>query len=91
MLEAKVEEQNWQVLQDTFAAMTKLIPPEIKSSYLLQEQSDKSIWRIVTFWESQTALSAMRATGETPTGVVIFQKANAKPDLTILDVTNSAN
>jgi hypothetical protein len=89
ILEAKVEERYWQILQDTYETMTEVVPSEIKNSYLVQAQKDKSIWRILTFWDSQVSLNAMRESGETPTGILIFQKANAKPNLLILDVIKS--
>lgn len=89
ILEAVVEEKNWPVLQEIFESMTQDAPPEIKNSYLVQGQSDKSIWRILTFWESQEALTAMRESGETPVGVVIFKKAEADPTLQIFDIQKS--
>lgn len=69
--------------------MTMKVPPAIKASYLIQNQNAKSIWRIITVWESQAVLYAMLESDETPTGIVIFQKANAKPNLEIYDVQKS--
>jgi hypothetical protein len=89
ILEAEVEKQNWQTLQDTYANMTKEVPPEIKQSFLVQSQSNKSCWRILTFWENQAALTAMRESSEIPIGVLIFQKVNTTPSLEILDIEQS--
>jgi hypothetical protein len=90
ILEAKVDERYWEVLEETYAVLTKEVPPAIKNSFLVQDQSDKSKWRILTVWESQQALDEMRGSSETPTGVVIFQKAHAKPTLEILNVQKSS-
>jgi hypothetical protein len=91
ILEAEVEEKNWQLLQGTYKDMTSKMPSIIKATYLAQDQSNKSIWRIVTFWESQEALDSMRASGKTPTGVLIFQSAQANPILAIYDVHQSSS
>ena len=86
ILEARVEEKDWQTLQATYKLMTQVVPPEIKISYLAQDQSDNSLWRILTIWENQEALDAMRASGQIPTGVAIFQKVQATPKLTVYDI-----
>ncbi len=89
MLDAKVDEKYWQILQSTYETMTKTLPPKIKSSYLVQEQNDKTVWKILTFWESQASLDAMRESGTTPTGMLIFKAAKSKPSLTVFNVGKS--
>lgn len=86
ILVAKVSENYWQTLQDTYEIMTKNVPPTIKKSYLVQDQNNRLFWKILTIWESQDALKAMRESGETPTGVIIFQKVKAEPSLAIYDI-----
>jgi hypothetical protein len=86
ILEAEVEKRNWGVLKEAYELMTRKIPLTIKSSFLAQDQSNNAVWRILTIWESQEALTAMRESAKTPTGVLIFEKANAKPKLTIYDI-----
>jgi quinol monooxygenase YgiN len=55
-------------------------------SYLSNNQTDRSLWRIVTVWKSQAELDAMLATGKTPRGKAMFLEVGAEPTLSIWDV-----
>jgi heme-degrading monooxygenase HmoA len=55
----------------------------IESSLL---RTEDRTWRIVTVWESKEAVSAMRATGEPPAALVVFQRAGAKPSVSMSTV-----
>lgn len=90
VLESVVEKQYWKALQKAFSDMTQEVPAAIKTSYLVQDKNDTSTWRIITVWESRESLDNMRNSGQTPTGVLIFQKAHAKPTLSIFDIHGSA-
>lgn len=90
VLEAKVREQFWPKLKEVYSQKTAEVPPEIISSYLLQNTNDKEVWQIVTIWRSMEDLQAMRQSGQTPTGVLIFQSANATPKLSIYAVEAQA-
>jgi quinol monooxygenase YgiN len=90
VLEARVQEAMWQTLRQTYKSLTATVPDEIRASYLLQDQKDKSTWRIVTIWCDMEALTVMRQSGETPTGVQIFNEAGAKPELSIFDIVDTA-
>ncbi len=86
ILEALVAEDKAAVLQDTYQRAVEHLDAGIVQTLLLRGMKDTSIWQIVTMWESRAALDAMRQTGETPRGVLIFRAANAEPVLTIYDV-----
>ncbi|MBX4197448.1 antibiotic biosynthesis monooxygenase [Candidatus Saccharibacteria bacterium] len=90
ILEARVDEGEWDLLRNTYKTLTQEVPPEIKGSYLMQDQKDKDVWRIVTLWKSQAALTAMRQSGEIPTGIVIFNKVGASPELSVHKVEDAA-
>lgn len=83
MLEAEVAAGRTADLEAAFAANTAgELPPGLARSYLLRGET----WRLVTVWESRQALDAMRASGETPAGVLMFRAAGAEPVLTVLEV-----
>jgi quinol monooxygenase YgiN len=87
ILEAQVAPERWDALRKSYEARARL--PEsgaIVESFLIQGTEDASTWRIVTVWRDQDALDAMRSSGETPTGVIIFRDADAEPRLTIFTV-----
>jgi quinol monooxygenase YgiN len=87
VLEAQVAADRWDALRRSYEARARL--PDsgaIVESFLIQETDDGNTWRIVTVWRDQEALDAMRGSGETPTGVLIFRDADAEPRLTIFTI-----
>lgn len=87
ILEARVAPDRWDALRDSYEARARL--PEsgaIVESFLVQELEEPNTWRIVTIWRDREALEAMRGSGETPTGVLIFRDADAEPRLTVFTV-----
>jgi heme-degrading monooxygenase HmoA len=67
------EETTSQALPDGF----------IESSLL---RADDGIWRIVTVWESEEAVMAMRASGERPAALVMFERAGSEPSVSMWTV-----
>ena len=90
ILEAQVEARNVPLLQEAFAQAITTLDDGIVETLLVRSIKDPSLWRIMTLWQSREALDAMRQTGETPRGVVIFRAAGAEPVLTVFDVVAHA-
>jgi len=87
ILEAQVAPARWDVLRASYKARARLPGSgEIVESFLVQNDEDLNAWRIVTVWRDREALEAMRGSGETPTGVLIFRDADAEPRLTVFTV-----
>jgi quinol monooxygenase YgiN len=87
ILEAQVAPDRWDALRSSYEARARLPDSgEIVESFLVQGTDDAGTWRIVTVWRDQEALDAMRGSGETPTGVLIFRDAGAEPRLTIFTI-----
>jgi hypothetical protein len=64
------------------------IPAFILSSRLVRAASDPTTWRIMTEFASMAELEAMRATAETPRGVVMFNEAGAQPTLAVYEIVD---
>jgi hypothetical protein len=90
ILEAHVEANNWSALQNDYQQRTAQLPFQMLQTFLLQDTTDRSIWRILSVWKSREALDEMRGSGETPAGVLMFRNAGAEPKLSIFDVPASA-
>lgn len=86
VLEAEIAPDRVADLEREYREGTTQLPPEIKETFLVRDTGDPSRYRIVTVWESQAALQAMRASVDTPKGVQIFRAAGGEPELRILDV-----
>jgi heme-degrading monooxygenase HmoA len=78
MLEARVPDDQPEVLIDEFGAAGEALPPVIVETFLLHA-TGSDLWRIVTVWESQDALDQYRASVETPEGVRMFRSAGTEP------------
>jgi len=86
ILEGEVAAEREKDLEDAYrAAIEGSIEPGIEATYLMRDMKPR-VWRIITFWESAEALAAMRQSGQTPRGVLIFRAAGADPKLTFGDV-----
>jgi quinol monooxygenase YgiN len=87
ILEAQVAPERWEALRRSYEERARL--PDsgaIVESFLIQGTDDGDTWRIVTVWRDREALDAMRGSGETPTGVLIFRDADAEPRLTVFTI-----
>lgn len=87
ILEAHVPQENWSALERAFSqAVKRMVEPGLVQTFLAQSSKDASLWRIMTVWSSRAALEAMRSTGETPRGLLIFKEAGAEPTLSVFDL-----
>jgi heme-degrading monooxygenase HmoA len=85
IVEAVVEGDREDDLRAAWDEVTAGVPPPglIESSLL---RTEDRTWRIVTVWESKAAVLAMRATGATPAALVVFDRAGAKPSVSMSTV-----
>ena len=86
VLEARVDPARAPDLERAFREAAAELPSGIVRTSLVRDARDPSLFRIVTFWASREALQAMRASGETPKGVLMFRAAGAEPQLSVSDV-----
>ena len=90
VLDSHVEEDKVAALQSAYATAVASgrRPPGLVRSELLRDARDPTHWRIQTWWDSRQALEAMRNSGGTPAGVLMFRAAGAEPALTIFEVAD---
>lgn len=86
VLEASVPKDRWKDLQSAYERIAQQLTPGIVQTFLLHDTKDPALWRIATVWENREAIEAMRQSGETPGGVLVFRAAGAEPTLSIFDV-----
>ncbi len=86
ILEAQVAPEKAALLEGAFKQGIENLDAGIAQTFLLRSSKDGSQWRIVTVWQSREALDAMRRSGETPRGVLMFRAAEAEPTLTVFEV-----
>lgn len=86
VLEAQVAPEKASLLEAAYKQAIERLDAGIVQTCLIQNSKDPATWQIVTQWESREALDAMRQTGETPRGVLIFRAADAEPRLFVYNV-----
>ena len=86
ILEAHVSKENWRVLQQAYHEAAQQRDAGLEQSFLIHSKKEPDLWRILTIWHNQEALNAMRNSGETPRGVLMFRLAQAEPTLSIFDI-----
>lgn len=90
ILEAEVAPERASVLEAAFREAIAQLDQGIERTFLVQE-ANTNTWRVITIWESREALTAMRQSGGTPRGVIMFRAAGAEPKLAMFDVKCSAS
>lgn len=90
VLEAAVAPDARTTLVAAFESAIQALDPGIVETFLAESTKDAGRWQIVTVWSDRNALDAMRASGETPRGVLIFREAGADPTLSVFDVAAHA-
>lgn len=90
VLEAQVEPEKAAILEATYKQAIEHLDAGIRQTFLQRSVKDPAVWQIVTVWESREALDAMRQSGETPRGVLIFRTVQAEPALSVFGVVAHA-
>jgi heme-degrading monooxygenase HmoA len=86
ILEGRVTEEHWEVLEKAYEEGSHFEEPGLVQSFLIHNRRESDLWRILTLWSSREALDAMRRSNETPRGILMFRQAHAEPVLSIYDV-----
>ena len=89
-VKARVARSRWDDLRRMYREMTAVLERQLVRTYLLQEQDDPELWRIMTVWVDQAALDEYRRSVETPGAFVLFRSVGVEPVRAILDVAEHA-
>jgi hypothetical protein len=93
ILEGHVAPEKWKTLERAYREAEKAwregsepLSPAIMQTFLVQHNTEPTLWRIMTQWRSRAGLEAYRQSVETPGGVLMFRAAGTEPALSIFDV-----
>jgi heme-degrading monooxygenase HmoA len=84
IVEGAVEAVREGDLRSAWKDKTAILPAGFIESSLLRAET--GTWRIVTVWESKEAVMAMRASGEPPAALLMFEQAGSKPSVSVWTV-----
>lgn len=86
VLEAQVPQNRIDDVRKVFEEGTAELPPSIVETYLVQDTTQPTLFRLNTIWRSMEDLQKMRSSGEKPKGVQMFEAVGAKPMLMVFEV-----
>ena len=78
IVEGEVQPGREDNLRSAWEQRRSELPAGLIRSFLLRGEKAAN-WRIVTVWESREAVMAMRASGERPAALAMFEQAGADP------------
>jgi heme-degrading monooxygenase HmoA len=76
-------------LMSAWEQRPSLPPAGFIESFLLR--GEEGVWRIATVWESREAVMAMRASGDRPAALVMFEQAGTDPSASFWTVEGHAS
>jgi heme-degrading monooxygenase HmoA len=86
VLRAHVDPARQADLERTYQEAVTDLPPGISQTFLVRDTRSSSVFQIITVWRSRADLNAMKASGDTPKGVQMFQSVGAAPELSLFEV-----
>ncbi len=86
ILEARVAPEKAALLEKAYQLGIENLDAGIAQTFLLRGSRDANQWQIITLWQSREALDAMRRSGDTPRGILMFRAAEAEPTLSVFEV-----
>ena len=89
IVEGQVKEAQWQKLVESYENLLMDKPEGILQSFIIQERSEPTLWRLITFWESMEKLKAMQESYPTPPGIKIFKDRGVNPEVAVFHVRRS--
>ena len=91
VVEGSVPEERWQDLQEAFKGILQSPPEGILQSFITQEKSEPTLWRLMTLWENMEVLKEMQQSHSVPAGIKIFRDIDVEPAVRIFEVKISLN
>ena len=78
IVDGEVDTSREDDLHSAWENRSSQLPAGLIESFLVRGEKTDS-WRIISVWESREAVMAMRASGERPGALLIFEQAGAEP------------
>jgi hypothetical protein len=91
ILEGRVTAEKQDLLRNAYSSAISKLEDGIVETFLISDSHDNESWKIMTIWKDKETLMAMRNSGETPRGILIFREAGVEPQLNILRVDAHAS
>jgi quinol monooxygenase YgiN len=83
-VEGHVPQESWATLQQAFTKAER--PAGLRAGFLIQDQADPTLWRVLGIWISRDAFQAYRQMTPVPGALAIFRAAGVEPTMSFLDI-----
>ena len=88
VIEARVAEENWPLLEQAFQRSAQM-PPGLEQAFLVHGIEDRELWQIISVWSGMASLQQLQKSieaGVTPRGALIFREAHAEATHSVFEV-----
>ncbi len=87
ILEGRVTSERWGRLTDTYRKGIKSLPLALVKTFLLQDQEDHNVWRIISEWRSKEEYENFAEPQEYDTNCVkMFREVGVEPTRRVFEV-----
>lgn len=90
VMEANVPTDKWEELKISFRNATRMLPPQMKETLLMQSTFDPKYWKIVTVWHSTQQFHRIQETIQQSGVVEIFRMIGIEPRQGLFEVIKTA-
>jgi hypothetical protein len=91
VLEANVPPNKWEELKVSFRHSTKLLPPQICETLLVQSIDDPQLWKVVTVWHIKKHIRRVQDTMRQCGAAEIFRAIGIEPLQGIFNIIQNAH
>jgi hypothetical protein len=88
ILEGHVPANRWNDFEHSYREAIKHIPAHLKETFLVQDEHDPNLWRIITVWKSREDFDAIRFDPLYHTCVDIYTSVGTEATRRVFNVVN---
>ena len=86
IIEAQVPSNRWFDLEIAYKDKIKHNPPQLRETFLIQDNKDRKVWRIISIWHSMSEYEEAVKSMLEDTCMQIFREVDVQPTRRIFDV-----
>lgn len=86
ILEGRVTSERWDAIEVAYRKLIKSIPHDIRENFIVQDVNDKTLWRIISIWQSKEAFDRHHDSEAIKDLMEVFRQVGVEPTQRIFRV-----
>lgn len=86
ILEGTVPTNKWDDFENAYREAIKHAPLELRETFLIQDEQEHTLWRIITVWRDRKSYEAIKSSQRYATCVEIYKNVGVTPTRRIFNV-----